>query len=110
MRTLFVTLISVGLLAAGSGLSAELALYELARLRLSALGDATGAVSALEEHRRRFAKGALKNQVALSLVRALSAAGRHAEAVRALEPLIAQGGPKQAELEALKAELEAKQR
>jgi hypothetical protein len=96
--------------AQGSGLSAELALYELSRLRLSALGNAAGAVSALEEHRQRFARGVLTSQVELSLVRALSAAGRHAEAVRALEPLIARGGPKQAELTALKAELETKLR
>jgi tetratricopeptide (TPR) repeat protein len=91
-----------------TGLSAELALIELARLRLSALGDAPGAVRALEEHVQRFPNGVLKNPAELAMVRALSAAGRHADALRALEPLIARGGPKHAELLQLRGELEVR--
>jgi hypothetical protein len=94
--------------AEGSGLAAELALFELSRLRVSALSDAPGAVRALEEHQRRFPAGALSQQVQLAMVRTLSAAGRHADALRALEPLIARGGPKRAELEQLRGELEVR--
>jgi hypothetical protein len=91
--------------AEGTGLAAELALLELSRLRLSALGDADGAVRALAEHQRRFPAGVLTNQAQFAMVRALAAAGHHAEALSALEPLIARGGPKLAELRQLEAEL-----
>ena len=95
--------------AQGTGLSAELALFELSRVRLSALHDAAGALRALEEHQRRFPAGALARQVQLARVRTLAALGRFGEAVQALEPMLASGGPQQAELQALKAELERKQ-
>jgi hypothetical protein len=93
--------------AEGSGLAAELALFELSRLRLSALHDASGAVRTLEEHQQRFPRGVLTSQVQVALVRALSAAGRHEDALEALEPLIARGGQKRGELERLQSELRA---
>jgi hypothetical protein len=64
----------------GTGLGAELALVELARLRMSALNDPDGAVSVLEEHKRRFASGVLKQQVEVALTRALAAQKRKREA------------------------------
>lgn len=49
--------------AQGSGLDAELALYELARLRLNALGDAAGAARACELYRARFPGGSFRAQI-----------------------------------------------
>jgi hypothetical protein len=63
----------------GKGLSAEFALFELSRLRLSALNDAAGAVRALEEHQRRFATGALAHQVQVALARARAQQKRDAK-------------------------------
>jgi hypothetical protein len=94
--------------AQGTGLGAELALFELARLRGSALHDTAGAVSALEEHQRRFPQGALSRQVELAHVRALAQAQRYDDALHALEPMIARAGANRTELEALKSELEHK--
>jgi hypothetical protein len=45
--------------AAQRGLDAELALFELARLRRDALGDPKGALAALAEYRARFPMGSL---------------------------------------------------
>jgi hypothetical protein len=70
----------------GQGLSAEFALFELARLRSSALNDRAGAVRALEEHQRRFAAGALAHQVQLALERARSSGAHPAGAVQPLAP------------------------
>jgi hypothetical protein len=49
--------------AQGTGLDAELALYELARLRLNALGDAAGAARACELYRARFPAGSFRSQI-----------------------------------------------
>jgi hypothetical protein len=91
--------------AQGTGLSAELGLFELARVRSSALGNTAGAVQALEEHRRRFPTGVLSSQVQLALVRMLVGEKRGREALELLEPLIARGGAKLPELLRLRAEL-----
>lgn len=63
------------------GLGAERALYEVARLRLNVLADAPGALSALEEHRRRFRGGALAAEVDMFYLELLSRLGRHRDAL-----------------------------
>ncbi len=70
----------------GQGLTAEFALFELARLRMSALNDRAGAVRALEEHQRRFASGALAHQVQVALERARAGSTRPASPVQPLAP------------------------
>lgn len=75
--------------ASGSGLAAELALYELARLRRDLLDDPGGALSALDEHRRRFPGGGLHAEVELTRVELLVRMGRPAEALVEVERLLA---------------------
>jgi hypothetical protein len=65
--------------AAGSGLGAELALFELSRLRGDVLNDPAGALEALREHRARFPKGSLRAEADISYLHLLSRLGRHAE-------------------------------
>jgi hypothetical protein len=65
--------------AAGSGLSAEMALYEMARLRRDR--DGSGALDALDEYRRRFPQGSLRNEVSITRVELLADLGRSREAL-----------------------------
>ncbi len=90
--------------AAGSGLSAEAALYEMARLRRDALQDANGALAALNDYRQRFPSGSLHNEVALSRLELLSELGRGREALRESEALLAsaKGQERAAELHMLR--------
>lgn len=67
--------------ASGSGLSAEMALYEVARLRRDVLHDAAGALAALREHGQRFPRGSLRNEVELSRIELLAELGRPREAL-----------------------------
>lgn len=67
--------------ARGSGLGAEVALYEIARLRQDALSDTAGALGALREHRSRFPTGALRTEVDLSIAELLPRLGRYREAL-----------------------------
>jgi hypothetical protein len=46
-----------------SGLDAEIALYEIARLRRDVLHDLPGALAALREHEQRFPRGGLRDDV-----------------------------------------------
>jgi tetratricopeptide (TPR) repeat protein len=78
-----------GRVAEGSGLSAEQALLELARLRRDVLGDRAGAVAALEQHRTRFPRGVLRTEAELSLLELLPELGRHAEALAESDRLLA---------------------
>ncbi len=73
--------------ALGSGLSAELALYEISRLDVQA-GDYSQAVSHLREHQRRFPGGQLQGEVAVTLVEALSKSGDAAQALTESERLL----------------------
>jgi hypothetical protein len=65
--------------AAGSGLVAELALFELSRLRSDVLADPAGALAALEEYRARFPNGSLGGEVDVSHVHLLARLGRHSQ-------------------------------
>ena len=67
--------------AAIGGLGAELALFELSRLRSDVLGDPAGALAALKEYRTRFPDGSLRAEVDVSHVHLLARLGRHAELV-----------------------------
>jgi hypothetical protein len=90
--------------AAGSGLSAEAALYDMARLRRDALQDANGALAALNDYRQRFPNGSLLNEVGLSRLELLSELGRGREALRESEALLAsaKGQERAAELHMLR--------
>lgn len=74
--------------AAGSGLSAEMALYEMARLRRDMLRDALGALDALNDYRLRFPRGSLRHEVDISRIELLSQLGRSREALRESEALL----------------------
>jgi len=76
-------------LSRGSGLEAEVALYEAARLSGERLHDARRALLLLDEHRRRFPESALRGEVEWLRVRSLERAGRLAEALTASEELLA---------------------
>ena len=77
--------------AAGQGLSAEMALLELARLRMDVWGDVAGAEQALRDHRQRFPQGSLSTEARLALVTALVQLGRAQEALDQSDALIADG-------------------
>jgi hypothetical protein len=93
--------------AESSGLSAEVALYELARLRRNVQDDAKGALAALNEYRDRFPRGSLRNEVGLTRVELLSELGRGREALNEAEALLgsAKGGERAAELHLLRGDI-----
>lgn len=90
--------------SSSSGLSAEAALYELARLRRDVQRDARGALAALNDYRERFPQGSLRNEVGLTRVEILSELGRGSEALAEAEALLAsaQGRERAAELYVLR--------
>jgi hypothetical protein len=90
--------------ARGNGLGAELALYELARLRRDVLGQAPAALAALAEYRERFPAGSLKSEVDVSRIELLVRLGRTGEALRESEALLASpaGAERSAELHLLR--------
>lgn len=67
-------------LSQGRSPRAELALYELGRVRLRELHDPRGAQDAFREYRRRFPDGSLGPDVHLSLIEALLASRSFSEA------------------------------
>jgi hypothetical protein len=67
--------------ATRGGLGAEMALFELSRLRSDVLGDPAGALVALKEYRERFPNGSLRTEVDVARVHLLARLGRHAELV-----------------------------
>ena len=93
--------------AAGSGLGAEMALYEMARLRRDVLSDAVGALAALSAYRERFERGSLRNEVDLSRVELLAELGRSADALRESAALLAgaSGRERAAELHFLRGDV-----
>ena len=93
--------------AASSGLSAEAALYELARVRRDVQRDANGALAALNDYRERFPHGSLRNEVGLSRVELLSELGRSREALSETEALLdtAKGRERAAELYVLRGDI-----
>ena len=89
--------------AASGGLTAEVALLEIARLRRDVSGDLGGAERALDEYRRRFPRGTLSAEAGIARVelllrlgRAERGAGRGARAARGRGRLLARGLPGQA--------------
>ena len=78
-------------LGRSSGVAGELGLYRAAKLELENRGRAASALSLLDEHRRRFAGGAMRGEVEWLRVQALARAGRVDEALVESERLL--GGP-----------------
>ena len=75
-------------LARESGIGAEVALYEAARLSAEALGDAPRALALLEQHGARFPNSVLRVEVEWLKIRSLERAGRLDEALSASEALL----------------------
>jgi tetratricopeptide (TPR) repeat protein len=71
-----------------SGIGAEVALYEAARLSAEALGDAPRALTLLELHGARFPNSVLRVEVEWLKIRSLERAGRLDEALAASETLL----------------------
>jgi hypothetical protein len=90
--------------ASGSGLSAEMALYEMARLRRDVLRDGAGALSALDDYRQRFPQGSLRHEIDITRVELLSDLGQGRQALRESEALLASatGRERAAELHMLR--------
>jgi hypothetical protein len=90
--------------AKGSGIGAELALYEVARLRVDVLTDSAGALQALREYAERFPLGSLRQEVAVFRVELLARSGQAREALDGSAALLASaaGGERAAELHVLR--------
>jgi len=90
--------------AQGTGLSAEMALYEVARLRRDVLADAPGALAALAEYRTRFPGGSLRREVDMSQLELLLQLGRSDEALKQSDQLLSSSssGERAAELHLLR--------
>jgi tetratricopeptide (TPR) repeat protein len=69
--------------ANGSGLSAQVALYELSRLQRDALGDPASALTSLNQYMERFPSGSLSGEARFSRLEALARLGRAQEALSA---------------------------
>lgn len=78
-------------LARAAGVLGELGLYRAAKIELENRGRAGPALALLDQHRARFASGALRGEVEWLRVQALSRAGRVDEALEESERLL--GGP-----------------
>ena len=85
--------------AQGSGLGAEVAQYEIARLRRDVLGDPRGALKELHTYTRRYPHGTFNTEARLSIVQLLASLGRTSEALRDSEELIRSGAAKERTLE-----------
>jgi len=98
--------------AEGSGLGAEMALYEAARLRRDVLGDAAGALRALAEYRTRFPSGSLRREADMSQLELLVQLGRTDEALKQSDELLSSSasGERAAELHLLRGHILRKTR
>jgi tetratricopeptide (TPR) repeat protein len=74
--------------AKGSGLDAETAFLEVARLRRDVLDDPAGALNALENYRERFPSGALRHEADIAHAVLLARLGRSSEALAETERLL----------------------
>jgi len=72
----------------GSGIGAQVALYEAARLSAEALRDAPRALALIEQHRLRFQNSVLRVEVEWLKIRSLERARRLDEALTASEALL----------------------
>jgi hypothetical protein len=75
-------------IAASNGLSAEMALYEVARLQRDVLANPAAALSTLDDYEARFATGTLALEVKTAKVDLLARLGRADEALRASDALL----------------------
>jgi tetratricopeptide (TPR) repeat protein len=96
-----------GNIARGGSMSAELALYEKARIQAKALGKSQEALATLNEHARRFPSGLLGSEVALTRIELLSQLGRREQALTAIEQALngALGRERGGDLQLLRADL-----
>jgi hypothetical protein len=76
-------------IAAGKGLSAEMALYEVARLRRDVLSNPSSSLAALDDYEARFPSGTLAPEVRQARVDLLSRLGRFDEALSVSNQLLA---------------------
>jgi len=90
--------------AEGPGLGAEMALYEVARLRRDVLADADGALRALAEYRTRFPAGSLRREADMSQLELLLQLGRTDDALKQSNELLSSSasGERAAELHLLR--------
>ena len=95
------------LLANGNGMSAELALFEQARLEGKALRRPDRALSTLDDYRRRFPNGSLRGEVMLAQIDWLLASGNAPRALLVVDEALASGllRERTPELERLRAKL-----
>lgn len=96
-------------LASGTGVTAELAMFEQARLAGKVLRQPARALMILDQYRERFPKGSLRAEVMLARIDWLLGAGNKAGALLAVDEALASGLLKErgAELERLRSSLEA---
>jgi hypothetical protein len=95
-----------------TGLDAEIALYEMARLRRDVLHDLPGALAALREHERRFPHGGLRDDV-VTADADLSARTGDADGALAKSAALLEGAPspdERAELHMLRANVYSQQK
>jgi hypothetical protein len=94
-------------LASGNGISAELALFERARLEGKVLRRPERARLTLEEYRRRFPQGSLRAEVMLAQIDWLLASGDSARALQLVDEALGSGllRERTAELERLRTTL-----
>lgn len=94
-------------LAGGAGLSAELALFEAARLEGKVLRRPARAVEVLDRYRQRFPNGSLRGEVMLAQIGWLLAAGDEPRARALVDEALASGllSERTAELEQLRERL-----
>lgn len=94
-------------IASGSGLSAEMALYEVARLRRDVLARPQAALQTLNDYEARFRSGTLAPEVRIARIDLLSKLGRVDEALRASRELLASpnGSARAVELHLLRGNL-----
>lgn len=92
---------------AGVGLSAEMAMYEIARLQRDVLGDAQAALGTLQAYTARFPQGSLQAEARLSEIDILARLGRTQEALAASGHLLslAAGRERAADLHLLRGNL-----
>ena len=74
--------------ARGTGVGAQVALYEAARVSADGLHDATRALSLLDQHQQRFPDSALRVEVEWLRIRNLERSGNLADALTASEALL----------------------
>jgi hypothetical protein len=96
-----------GRVARGSGMVAELALYEKARLEAKGMGQRSQALATLDEHSRRFPGGVLASEVGLTRIELLSQLGQRAQALSAIERGLqgALGRERRGDLQVMRADL-----